>query len=214
MKSPKPPKRLLESRPTHRAGQLLGVIVRDVSAQEESKLWGPQVPVDASRGIPGYIREVSVRLPETVACTDESGELTYHALELASDAVARALRQTADPDSPVVVCVPRSTGLLVALLGALKAGRPYLPIDPADPVERLSGIVRTSGSTLALATAETAGAAEAAGLRVLDVHALMRQAGGEPDPVAEVADDHPAYVLFTSGSTGAPKGVVVPNLAL
>ncbi|MGW1755419.1 amino acid adenylation domain-containing protein [Streptomyces mirabilis] len=179
-----------------------------------SELHGPAVERDCSKGLPGLVRATTLSHPDAVAVSDAAGELTYLDLEVWSDAVARTLRESA-PDKPVAVAIPRSVGLLVALLGTVKAGLPYLPIDPNDPAERLGGILNTAGSTTGLGNADTSRILADHGLTALDVEALRPvTADADPDPLPEVAADHPVYVLFTSGSTGTPKGVLLPNEAL
>ncbi|MET7897986.1 amino acid adenylation domain-containing protein [Streptomyces mirabilis] len=179
-----------------------------------SELHGPAVERDCSKGLPGLVRATTLSHPDAVAVSDAAGELTYLDLEVWSDAVARKLRESA-PGKPVAVAIPRSVGLLVALLGTVKAGLPYLPIDPNDPAERLGGILNTAGSTTGLGNADTSRILADHGLTALDVEALRPvTADADPDPLPEVAADHPVYVLFTSGSTGTPKGVLLPNEAL
>ncbi len=179
-----------------------------------SELHGPAVERDSSKGLPGLIRATTLSHPDAVAVSDATGELTYLELEVWSDAVARKLRESA-PGKPVAVAIPRSVGLLVALLGTVKAGLPYLPIDPDDPAERLGRILDTAGSSTGLGNVGTFRVLADHGLTALDVEALRPvTADADPDPLPEVAGDHPVYVLFTSGSTGEPKGVLLPNEAL
>ncbi|MFF2654332.1 amino acid adenylation domain-containing protein [Streptomyces sp. NPDC058045] len=163
------------------------------------------------------MREASRPRPGAVAveCGDQT--LTYAELEAWSDETARTLRAVAPPGVPVVVAVPRSVHLLVALLGVLKAGLTYLPLDADDPPERLRRVLDVSGSAVAVVTESTRDRLASLGLRTLTVPARFAGAvGGEAewDAVPVVGAGQPVYVLFTSGTTGTPKGVVLPGTAL
>ncbi len=184
---------------------------------ESARLTGRQTARHCPTGLPGLIRDVSDRTPNRTAARCGSDSLSYRQLEVWSDAVARTLRDSAPKGLPVVVAVPRSTALLAALLGVLKAGLPYLPVDPDDPPARLAGVLETAGSHVALVNARTLPVLAGQGLRPVEVEAL-RGAPDAPDaeldPLPDVPAEQPAYVLFTSGSTGTPKGVVLPSMAL
>ncbi|KZM70353.1 amino acid adenylation domain-containing protein [Nocardia terpenica] len=163
-------------------------------------------------GLPGLIRAISRRRPDAVAATDDAGTLTYRDLELRSDRLARMLRRTAPPDRPVAVAVPRGFGLQVALLGVLKAGVPYLPVDPEDSSVRTREMVRGADCAVAVVAGGGRAIAELCGLRTVDVPAAPD--AERVDPLPAVAADDPVQVLFTSGSTGTPKAVAVPSAAL
>ncbi|MFE6104704.1 amino acid adenylation domain-containing protein [Streptomyces laurentii] len=168
-------------------------------------------------GLPGLIREASRMKPTAIAVECGNERLTYAQLEAWSDETARTLRAEAPPGLPVVVAVARSVRLPVALLGILKAGLPYLPLDADDPLERLRRVLDVSGSALALVTEATQSRMAAQGLRTLTVPRHVEgPAAGETewDSLRPVSDTQPVYVLFTSGSTGTPKGVVLPSTAL
>ncbi|HEY2738987.1 MAG TPA: condensation domain-containing protein, partial [Thermoanaerobaculia bacterium] len=140
-------------------------------------------------------------------------ELSYEELASRSDAVARFLIQEEVRAGDVVgVCFERSGALLVSMLGILKAGAAYLPLDPDYPGERLSWMLEDSGTPLLL-TQESL-AVRLPPSRVVRLDAQWDEisaAVGDP-PGACPAD--PAYVIYTSGSTGRPKGVAVPHRAV
>ena len=155
----------------------------------------------------------------------ELGEqrLTYAELEgranrLANFLIGRGL----GPEALVGVLLPRSLDLVVAILGALKAGAAYVPLDPAYPADRLAYIWqdacagRTPGAgALLLGSAELGGWLPA-GAELLDPARLAEPIAAQSPvaPPAAALPDNLAYVIYTSGSTGRPKGVAVPHRGL
>ncbi|MFC5955326.1 amino acid adenylation domain-containing protein [Streptomyces pratens] len=162
------------------------------------------------------IGEQAARTPRAAAVDDGGERLDYAGLwELSGRVAARLAALGAGPGTAVAVGVERSVLLPVVLLGVLRAGACYVPVDPDYPAERIGHMLSDSGARLLIASGEPDGAPEApAGVRVLDVAGLV---GLEPVPAAAPAPVRPqelAYVLYTSGSTGRPKGVMVPHRAL
>ncbi|MFF1925665.1 amino acid adenylation domain-containing protein [Streptomyces sp. NPDC058221] len=161
----------------------------------------------------------AARTPDATAVVFEDTTLSYAELDRRAEALARRLRSRgAGPESCVAVAVPRSAELMVALLGVLKSGAAYLPVDLDYPAERIAFVLGDSGARTVVTTAEAAGRLPAApGLgRLLvggddwdgvdtDVHAT---------PVQQAGPDHPAYLIYTSGTTGRPKGVTVTHRAV
>ncbi|TQM69597.1 amino acid adenylation domain-containing protein [Actinomadura hallensis] len=162
----------------------------------------------------------AARGPDAVAVVgDGPGEtLTYAELERRAGVLARRLRARGTrPGDVVAVAVPRSAELVAALLGTLKAGAAYLPLDVELPADRLAYLLADSSARTVVTTWEAAG-------RLPRADGVSHVLLGEPDdpddglsdgPVAEAAGpEHPAYLLYTSGSTGRPKGVLVPHRAV
>ncbi|WP_405108561.1 non-ribosomal peptide synthetase [Micromonospora sp. NBC_01405] len=137
-----------------------------------------------------------------VSCAGE--RLTYGELDDRARRVARALaaRGVASGDR-VGVCLDRSVDLIAVLLGVLRAGAAYVPVDPAYPVDRIRYTVEDSGVALLIG---------AGGVDVADLTGggPTAEGSGPVEPHVGGPDD-PAYVIYTSGSTGRPKGVRVPH---
>ncbi|MBV7697295.1 non-ribosomal peptide synthetase [Streptomyces sp. TRM70350] len=153
------------------------------------------------------------RTPQATAVVFEGTELTYAELDRRAEALARRLRaRGAGPERFVAVAVPRSAELMVALLGVLKAGAAYLPVDLDYPADRVAFMLGDSGARTVVTTAEAAGRLpEVPGLE----HLVVGHEEDAPDVPGESAGpDHPAYLIYTSGSTGRPKGVVVTHRAI
>ena len=131
------------------------------------------------------------------------GDLDQAATRLA----ARLVAAGAGPDKIVGVCIERSTDLIVALLGVLKSGAAYLPLDPAYPSERLAYMVKDSGA-IGVVVHETTRHHAPTSVPWVDVHGP--EAAVSP-PAVRPHPDHLAYVIYTSGSTGRPKGVAVTH---
>ncbi|HEX8273213.1 MAG TPA: amino acid adenylation domain-containing protein [Longimicrobiaceae bacterium] len=151
--------------------------------------------------------------PDRVAVEGGDGALTYAELDRRAGAVAAGLRARGiGPESRVAIFVDRSAGMLAALLGVLKAGGAYLPLDPAYPADRIAYILEDSGARAVLTERALAGALPAfAGEVVLLDEIPAGDAGAAGAPVAP---ENLAYVIYTSGSTGKPKGVQVPHRAV
>ncbi|WP_214103615.1 non-ribosomal peptide synthetase [Acrocarpospora catenulata] len=167
------------------------------------------------------------RTPDAVAAIG-GVTLTYRELDTAAGRVAgRLAAEGAGPGTVVALCLNRSAALLPALLGVLRTGAAYLPIDPENPEARIAYLVADSGAALAL-TEPTLRDRLPDDLPTVDLaeamaappagHAAHPQdedakSPGEAQPGRGGPDD-PAYLLYTSGSTGRPKGVVIPHSAL
>ncbi|HEX3552498.1 MAG TPA: amino acid adenylation domain-containing protein, partial [Thermoanaerobaculia bacterium] len=158
--------------------------------------------------------EQAARAPETTAVVCEGERLSYGDLEARSNQLARHLvRLGVLPGDRVGLCLERSAEMAVAILGVLKAGAAYVPLDPAYPQERLAFLVADSRPPVVL-TQESLAALlpqPGAGTRVIfldrDAERIAREHVSKPR--IPVSAEYPAYVIYTSGSTGQPKGVVV-----
>ncbi|KWT56929.1 hypothetical protein ADL21_37225 [Streptomyces albus subsp. albus] len=164
------------------------------------------------------------RSPEATAVLYGDTALTYAELNARANRLARHLVGLGvGPERLVAVALPRSAETVVALLGVLKAGGAYLPLDPDDPAERLLATLRDARPQLALVTRDSGLDTAAAGVPavVLDdaetTEAVARHAAGnlaDSERTTPLTPAGPLYVIYTSGSTGRPKGVLVEHRGL
>ncbi|MBB5803452.1 amino acid adenylation domain-containing protein [Saccharothrix ecbatanensis] len=139
--------------------------------------------------------------------------LTYTELNARANQLARRLRELgAGPEVLVGVCMQRSVDRMVALMGILKAGSGYVPLDPEYPADRLAFMVEDAHMPIVV-TDELSAAAAPAAEHVLDVDGLGEELAALDDSNPEYLVDpaNVAYVIYTSGSTGRPKGVVIEH---
>ncbi|WP_174189681.1 non-ribosomal peptide synthetase, partial [Nocardia barduliensis] len=157
--------------------------------------------------------------PSAVAVTSDATSLTYRELDERSNRFARGLIALgAGPESLVAIAMPRDADLIVAVLGVLKSGAGYLPLDTAHPAERLEYVL---GDANPIAVVTKRGMREQVpgdpGRVVLFEDALAAERAADPitdaDRTALLRPDHLAYVIYTSGSTGRPKGVSITHRA-
>lgn len=165
----------------------------------------------ADRTVHGLFADVVRERPEAVAVTAGDTSLTYAELDARAGRTAAGLRALGvAPGSMVGVALERDADLVATLLGVLKAGCAYVPMDLRYPEERLRYTVENAGATVVVGGVDEAFPA-VEGVRVVTPAELrVLGEGTGPTPLPE-DPSAPAYVIYTSGSTGRPKGVVVPH---
>lgn len=174
--------------------------------------------VEPDHFIQAFSRAVQ-RFPDAPAVKQGSSTLSYAELDRLSDQLALALtRRGIGPEQFVALMLTRSPAMVIGVLGILKAGAAYLPIDPAYPIERRRYMVDDARPALLITeTAEAESEAEQADFLVgleLPTASMSELMCGAESHVSNSASCHskcPAYLIYTSGSTGRPKGVVVTH---
>nr|WP_255298558.1 non-ribosomal peptide synthetase [Brevibacillus dissolubilis] len=168
----------------------------------------------------------AAKTPDAVAVVYEQESLTYRELNEKSTRLAMYLQaQGAGPDRLIGICVERSLDMIVGLLGILRAGATYVPLDPDYPEERLAYMLEDSQASIVLTQAplrskfDQLSAGKQAQVVLLDtdwdeIERIAREANESGTLKREVTPNHLAYVIYTSGSTGKPKGVMIPHQAL
>ncbi|MEU2340129.1 amino acid adenylation domain-containing protein, partial [Streptomyces sp. NPDC013172] len=195
-----------------------------MGADERRRLlveWNDADAVVAEATLPELFAAQVSRAPDAVAVVCGQERLTYAQLDARANRLARYLSgKGVGPESLVAVVMERTPDLVVALLGVLKAGAAYLPIDPGYPGERIAFMLADARPSVVFTSAASVTAVPEvdAPVLVLDDPGVAAVVAGLDDgalvPAERVAPlllDHPAYSIYTSGSTGLPKGVAVTH---
>ncbi|MBA3260828.1 MAG: amino acid adenylation domain-containing protein, partial [Gemmatimonadales bacterium] len=154
----------------------------------------------------------AARTPDAVAVICADKRLSYRALNRRANQLAHHLRKKGvGPGVLVGVCVERSPEMVIGLLGILKAGGAYLPLDPAYPAERLAYMLQDTQAPVLLTQRSLLERlpVHGSGVVCLDTDWAAIAEESETDPAGGATAEHLAYVMYTSGSTGQPKGVEV-----
>ncbi|MDX3544048.1 amino acid adenylation domain-containing protein [Streptomyces europaeiscabiei] len=183
-----------------------------LTREEETAVWNDTTRPVETRSVPEILDDVVRSRPDAPALTTGVSRLTFRELGERVDAVARhLLRRGAGAERVVGLALPRHL-MVPALLGVLKSGAAYLPLDPEYPADRLEFMLRDAAPLCVLTTAELA-AKLPEGCPVVLIDSIdsideSDPVGDEAPAAAPAAPTGTAYVIFTSGSTGTPKGVV------
>ena len=174
--------------------------------------YGPVVPIGVTTVLELIDREIAAH-PGRNAVEDPERSVTYGELDRLATTAASALRERfgVGRGDVVVVAAEAGAAFTAAVLGILRAGAAYLPIDLSYPAERISSISRASAAKLVVTTAGPGPWAAIAG-QVTPQELFAGSDGARPSP--RLLGNDAAYVIFTSGSTGAPKGIVQTHRCL
>ena len=214
---------LLEGIVTNPSTRLSELPLLTASEQQQILVdWNQTLTISQeTRCIHELFEQQAERTPESVAVVFEETQLTYRELNSQSNQLAHYLRAAgAGPDVLVGVCLERSAEIPLALLGIVKAGASYLPLEPDYPAERLRFILENSGSSI-LVTQKSL--SDRLPQTNVDGNMAVICLDTERDAIAResnenvgalVAPENLAYVIYTSGSTGKPKGTLVTHRGL
>jgi non-ribosomal peptide synthetase component F len=185
---------------------------------QQRVLFAPAPEISRFIGVPRLLVQRAAHKPQAPALVCGGRSVSYGELELRSAALARRLHALEmGPESVVAVFLERSPEALVALMGILRAGCTYLPLDPDYPHERLAWMLEDSGASVVLTRDGLRSSLPGAAPLVLSIDGFAEGSfAAAPEPRAiDAADPRGlAYLLYTSGSTGRPKGVGVSHAAL
>jgi len=178
---------------------------------------GPQVSYPQGQCLHQLFEAQVERSPDEAAVVSRDETLSFRELNQQTNRLAHyLLAHGAGPGARVALCAERSVDMVVGLLGILKSGAAYLPLDPAHPPARLNYMLEDSGCRWVLTQGELMNSISWGERRVLPIDAELREPllkgfGGHNPTLVGMTSKHLAYVIYTSGSTGQPKGVMVEH---
>lgn len=198
------------------------LLIRDIdymSAQEKQQILHdfnpPAVSYPCGKTVVDLFREQVAITPTKTAVMDSDSTWSYEKLDRYATLIADGIsRQCPGGHQPVAVLMHRSAGLLAALLGVLRSGRPYIPLDPDFPRERLDYIVRHSQCDSILLTNDLAEYIDTSAVGTLILEDLLPVDTHTVSGIAGPLPEDSAYIIYTSGSTGNPKGVEIGHRSL
>ncbi|MEU0051301.1 amino acid adenylation domain-containing protein [Streptomyces sp. NPDC006309] len=174
-----------------------------------------------ARCLPELFAEQAARTPDAPAVVFAEHTLSYAELDARATRLAHHLRALGvRAETPVAVCLRRDADLVTALLGVLRAGGIYVPVDPAHPPQRRTHVLADSGATVLISQSWIRGELPECPARLVLLDEDPEPAGPAPAgwrPAAELPPLDPAgaaYLVYTSGSTGRPKGVLISHEAI
>ncbi|MCQ9642145.1 AMP-binding protein, partial [Chryseobacterium sp. WG14] len=172
--------------------------------------------VESDKTLHELFESQASRTPDAVALVYGEVKLSYKELNERSNRLANYLIKThaLQPDDLVPLCLERSEHMLIAILGVLKSGAAYVPMDPSYPSDRIEHILRDTGSKIVIAEESTIEKVTPS-VTTISINDSVFQTILESqeilNPVTEAKGDNLAYVIYTSGTTGLPKGVMVEH---
>ncbi len=170
----------------------------------------PQAVSEVSECLHLRFQKQVARTPDAIAITCEDESYTYRELDRRANAVARRLISLgAGPEVLIGLCLERSLGMVVGILGILKAGAAYLPIDLSYPPERVAFLLEDAGAPVLLSQRSLANSLPKHQGTVLFLDDVTEGVDEAPENAAKPEDL--AYVIYTSGSTGKPKGCQITH---
>jgi len=167
--------------------------------------------------VPELVARRAAERPDAIAIITGNQKLSYRQLDERSNQVAHHLQDLGvGPDVMVGVCTERSADMLVGLLGAMKSGAAYLPLDPMFPADRIAYMLEDSGAPILLTQRELHDdfSETAVELVCLDDDEALAARPTEAPSTEGTTSESLAYMIYTSGSTGKPKGVQIPHRAV
>lgn len=189
----------------------IGLLDATAAGKQSEEFNRTAAPYASGDTVEVYLERQAAETPQAVAVAAEDGTLTYAELNRKSNRLAQALRkQGVQREERVAVVMDRSLEMMIAIFGVLKAGGAYVPVAPGLPPERIGYMLDNSRAKLVLTKGNASEGLETT-LPFMDVHEALTQ---ERDdfPVEKLHDSRSlAYVLYTSGSTGQPKGVMIEH---
>ncbi|KAF1937772.1 acetyl-CoA synthetase-like protein [Clathrospora elynae] len=192
----------------------------NIATEEEAGqlwAWNRDVPPSMDACIHDLFAEKASDQPSAPAICSWDGEMTYHELDGYSTKLAGHLVQLGvEPEDIVPLCFEKSMWTIVAMLAVLKAGGAFAPLDPGHPRSRHEEIVKLTQSKVVLASVQFSTLWKGSAVTVVAVSQTFIRHLAYPvtRPLGSVCAGHLAYVTFTSGSTGVPKGVLVEHRAI
>ena len=171
-------------------------------------------PYPADRCLQDLWQEAAARVPSAVAVVAAEGRLSFAEVEHRANRLAHQLRAAGiGAESRVALLLERGEELVVAVLAVLKSGGAYVPLDPGHPPARLRFVLADAGAALVVARRSLLDRIAGAMVPAVCVDADAAEIAARPDTAPAVASlpDSLAYILYTSGSTGEPKGIMVPH---
>ncbi len=167
-----------------------------------------KIDYSTNKTIIDLFEEQAEKTPDNIAVVFENTELTYRDLNMKANKVGHYLRDNYDikPDGLVGILLSRSENMIIALLGILKSGAAYIPLDPDYPQDRIDFMLEDSSPSIVIN--------EKSDINNIDINEILKLSNKNENLKKNNDPNNMAYVIYTSGSTGNPKGVMIENKAV